>query len=193
MLNLAAGGSVYVQEDFDMDEVVRILDEEGVNRTMLVPAMIQALLVFVPDIADRGFDDLEQIGYGASPIAPDVLRRAIEVFGCEFTQGYGCTESCGGITLLGPERPSTGARGSSRPAVVGGSTGPRHRGACRGRDRSGRPARRDRRDPRPRPPADDRVLAVARGHGRRPAGRLAAHRRRRAPSTRTATSTSRTG
>ena len=102
MLNLAAGGSVYVQEDFDMDEVVRILDEEGVNRTMLVPAMIQALLVFVPDIADRSFDDLEQIGYGASPIAPDVLRRAIEVFGCEFTQGYGCTESCGGITLLGP-------------------------------------------------------------------------------------------
>ncbi|MEL7206729.1 MAG: long-chain-fatty-acid--CoA ligase [Actinomycetota bacterium] len=102
MLNLAAGGSAFVQEDFDMPEVVRILDEEGVNRTMLVPAMIQALLVFVPDIADRSFDDLEQIGYGASPIAPEVLRQAMDVFGCEFTQGYGCTESCGGLTLLGP-------------------------------------------------------------------------------------------
>jgi acyl-CoA synthetase (AMP-forming)/AMP-acid ligase II len=103
MLNLAAGGSVYVQEDFDMPEVVRILDEEGVNRTMLVPAMIQALLVFVPNIAERSFADLDQIGYGASPIAPDVLRHAMEVFGCEFTQGYGCTESCGGLTLMGSE------------------------------------------------------------------------------------------
>jgi acyl-CoA synthetase (AMP-forming)/AMP-acid ligase II len=103
MLHLAAGGSVYVQEDFDMPEVVRILDEEGVNRTMLVPAMIQALLVFVPDIAERGFADLEQIGYGASAIAPDVLRQAMEVFGCEFTQGYGCTESSGGLTVLGAD------------------------------------------------------------------------------------------
>jgi acyl-CoA synthetase (AMP-forming)/AMP-acid ligase II len=103
MLNLAAGGSVYVQDEFDMEEVVRILDEEGVNRTMLVPAMIQALLIFVPDITDRSFTDLEQIGYGASPIAPEVLRQAMEVFGCEFTQGYGCTESCGGLTLLGPD------------------------------------------------------------------------------------------
>jgi acyl-CoA synthetase (AMP-forming)/AMP-acid ligase II len=103
MLNLAAGGSVYVQEDFDMPEVVRILDEEGVGRTMLVPAMIQALLVFVPDIAERRFDDLDQIGYGASPIAPDVLRQAMDVFGCDFTQGYGCTESSGGLTLLVPE------------------------------------------------------------------------------------------
>ena len=100
MLNLFAGGSVFVQEEFDMEEVVRILDEEGVNRTMLVPAMIQALLVFVPGVADREYRDLDQIGYGASPIAPETLRQAIEVFGCEFVQGFGQTESSGGITLL---------------------------------------------------------------------------------------------
>ena len=100
MIYLDAGGSVYVQESFDMEEVVRILDEEGVNSTMLVPAMIQALLVFVPDIADRSYASLEQIGYGASPIAPEVLRQAIDVFGCEFAQGYGCTESSGGVTIF---------------------------------------------------------------------------------------------
>ena len=100
MLNLFAGGSVYVQEEFDMNEVVRILDEEGVNRTMLVPAMIQALLVFVPDVADREYAELDQIGYGASPIAAETLRQAIDVFGCEFVQGFGQTESSGGVTLL---------------------------------------------------------------------------------------------
>jgi len=69
MQNLFAAGSVYVQEHFDLEEVVRIRDEEGVNRTVMVPAMIQALLVMVPGIEDREFADLDQIGYGASPIA----------------------------------------------------------------------------------------------------------------------------
>lgn len=100
MQNLFAGGSVYVQEHFDLEEVVRILDEEGVNRTMLVPAMIQALLVMVPGIEDRKFADLDQIGYGASPIAAATLRQAIDVFGCEFVQGFGQTESSGGVTML---------------------------------------------------------------------------------------------
>jgi acyl-CoA synthetase (AMP-forming)/AMP-acid ligase II len=37
--------------------------------------------------------------YGASPIAPEVLRRAIEVFGCDFVQFFGMTETSG-CTLL---------------------------------------------------------------------------------------------
>ena len=89
-----------MQEHFDLEEVTRILDEEGVNRTMMVPAMIQALLVMVPGIEDREFTDLEQIGYGASPIAPATLRQAMDVFGCEFVQGFGQTESSGGVTML---------------------------------------------------------------------------------------------
>ena len=100
MQNLFAGGSVYVQEHFDFEEVARILDEEGVNRTMLVPAMIQALLVMVPGIEDREYADLDQIGYGASPIAAATLRKAMDAFGCEFVQGFGQTESSGGVTLL---------------------------------------------------------------------------------------------
>ena len=62
--------------------------------------MIQALLVFVPDVADREYRDLDQIGYGASPIAAETLRQAMAVFGCEFVQGFGQTEASGGVTLL---------------------------------------------------------------------------------------------
>ena len=50
------GGSLYVHEDFIPDEVVRVLDEEEIGQTLLVPAMIQALLVFVPDVADRKYE-----------------------------------------------------------------------------------------------------------------------------------------
>jgi fatty-acyl-CoA synthase len=65
--------------------------------------MIQACLVAVPDVAERSYEDLRQIAYGASPISEQTLCRAIEVFGCDFVQGYGMTETTAVLTLLGAE------------------------------------------------------------------------------------------
>ncbi len=100
---VARGGSLFIQEDFVPAEVVRVLSEEGIARTTLVPAMIQACLVMVPDVARRRYDDLRLITYGASPIAEQTLRRAMEVFGCDFVQGYGMTETTALLTYLMPE------------------------------------------------------------------------------------------
>lgn len=94
------GGTLVIQEDFDPAAVVRALSEEGVTRTTLVPAMIQACLVLVPDVAERRYDQLRLIVYGASPIAEATLRRAMEVFQCDFVQGYGMTETTAALTLL---------------------------------------------------------------------------------------------
>jgi acyl-CoA synthetase (AMP-forming)/AMP-acid ligase II len=99
---LLLGGCMYIQEDFNPIEVVRALSEEHIVRATLVPAMIQACLVFVPDIAERRYDDLGRITYGASPIAEETLRRAMEVFKCEFVQGYGMTETTAVISYLLP-------------------------------------------------------------------------------------------
>jgi acyl-CoA synthetase (AMP-forming)/AMP-acid ligase II len=57
----------------------------------------------VPDVARRAYPDLRFIVYGASPIAAETLRRAIEVFGCDFAQGYGMTETTAGATFLLPK------------------------------------------------------------------------------------------
>ncbi len=97
---IVGGGSMLVHEDFSPADVVSALSEGGVTRTTLVPAMIQACLVFVPDVAERDYAKLDTIVYGASPIAADVLRRAIDVFGCEFQQGYGMTETVAALSFL---------------------------------------------------------------------------------------------
>jgi len=94
------GASLYIHEDFNPFEVVRALSEEHINRTTLVPAMIQACLVMVPDVAERRYDHLKLMGYGASPIAEQTLRRALEVFQCDFVQGYGMTELTSALTFL---------------------------------------------------------------------------------------------
>jgi len=96
------GGCLYIQEDFNPLEVARALSEERISQVTLVPAMIQACLVFVPDIAQRRYEQLRRITYGASPIAEETLRRAVEVFKCEFAQGYGMTETTAVISNLLP-------------------------------------------------------------------------------------------
>jgi acyl-CoA synthetase (AMP-forming)/AMP-acid ligase II len=97
-----AGGSLYVMSDFVPADVVRALSEERIAMATLVPAMIQACLVMVADVAERRYPALRLISYGASPIAEQTLRRALEVFGCEFAQGYGMTEVTAVATYLLP-------------------------------------------------------------------------------------------
>ena len=101
-VTVCLGGSMYIQADFNPLEVVRALSEENVTQGTLVPAMIQACLVFVPDIGTRNFDGVRRITYGASPIAEATLKRAVEVFKCEFCQGYGMTETTAVISQLLP-------------------------------------------------------------------------------------------
>ncbi len=96
------GGCVYIQADFIPPEVVRALDEERVSTATLVPAMIQALLVMVPNVAERQYENLRQVTYGASPIAEQTLRRAMDVFKCDFAQGYGMTETTAVLSYLFP-------------------------------------------------------------------------------------------
>jgi fatty-acyl-CoA synthase len=99
---IAWGGSLYLQHEFVPAEVVRALSDAQISWTVLVPAMIQACLVTVPDVAARCYEALRLIGYGASPIAESTLRWAMAVFHCDFVQGYGMTETTSGLTYLMP-------------------------------------------------------------------------------------------
>ena len=96
------GGCLYIQEDFNPAEVVRAMDEDNISWALLVPAMIQACLVAVPDVAQRAYKDLKCVLDGASPIAEETLRQAMQAFKCDFMQAYGMTELSPVATLLSP-------------------------------------------------------------------------------------------
>lgn len=99
----ATGGALYIHTDFNPVEVVAALSEQNIAHTTLVPAMIQACLFMVPDIKKRKFDSLRSMAYGASPISENVLRMAMDVFKCDFYQGYGMTETSAVLSFLMPE------------------------------------------------------------------------------------------
>ena len=95
------GCSIYIPRAFDPVEAVRALSEENIAATFMAPAMIQACLA-VPDAAGRRYDSLRIIVYGAAAISVDTLRRATQVFPCEFRQIYGLTEALP-VTFLSTE------------------------------------------------------------------------------------------
>jgi acyl-CoA synthetase (AMP-forming)/AMP-acid ligase II len=87
---------------FEPLQVVADIEDYPVSSIFMVPAMIMAVLQ-IPGIEERDFSKLQQIFYGASPISETVLRRAIEVFQCDFIQMYGMTETTGTVVNLSPE------------------------------------------------------------------------------------------
>jgi acyl-CoA synthetase (AMP-forming)/AMP-acid ligase II len=97
------GGTSVLQKDFIPADVVESLSSDGITNVTLVPAMIQACLVGVPDVAERNYDSLQTLTYGASPIAEETLRKAIATFKCSFVQGFGMTETTAMATAMIPE------------------------------------------------------------------------------------------
>ncbi|MCW2655635.1 MAG: acyl-CoA synthetase (AMP-forming)/AMP-acid ligase [Mycobacterium sp.] len=96
---LIKGGEMIVLGKFDPAEVLRIIEEQRITATMLVPSMLYALMDH-PDSRTRDLSSLETVYYGASAINPVRLAEAIERFGPIFAQYYGQSEAPMVITYL---------------------------------------------------------------------------------------------
>jgi long-chain acyl-CoA synthetase len=98
LVNLAyalfTGGHLHVAGGFDPARFVDELAGRRIQLTQLVPTLIQAVTNEVLSRPARpDLSNLVEIVYGASPIRPDVLERAVAVLGCRFRQNYASTET----------------------------------------------------------------------------------------------------
>jgi long-chain acyl-CoA synthetase len=96
------GGAHVMVKAFEPVTVLKAIDQFKPTLTLWVPTMIN-MLVNHPQIGDYDLSSLKYILYGASPISPDLLKKAIDVFQCDFVQLYGMTEAGPILTLLSPE------------------------------------------------------------------------------------------
>jgi acyl-CoA synthetase (AMP-forming)/AMP-acid ligase II len=78
---------------FSPQSFCETVQRERVTHTVLVPTMINLLTQF-PQIHEYDLSSLEGLGYGGSPIAPDLIRRAREILPrTELAQVYGLSET----------------------------------------------------------------------------------------------------
>ena len=102
VMALAAGLPGVVLSEFDPPRVFDAVENRGVTRFFIVPAALQMLLNH-PDCGKTDFSRIKYILYGASPIPLELLRECIAMFGAQFVQNYGMTETTGTICVLPPE------------------------------------------------------------------------------------------
>ena len=96
------GAHTLVLRDPAPTAILAAIAEHRVAQALLVPTVIQMVLD-EPALPTTDLSSLETLVYGASPIPPSVVARAIDAFGCDFVQAYGMTETGGPITYLLPE------------------------------------------------------------------------------------------
>jgi fatty-acyl-CoA synthase len=90
---LYLGGYARMLQGFNAETFCRVVNEEKLNCTFLVPTLINSLIDAAQIRARFDLSSLELIIYGAAPMSPDRLRSAIEIFGRVFLQLYGQSES----------------------------------------------------------------------------------------------------
>lgn len=96
------GASLAILPAFEPEAFAAAVAALRPSVTCLAPTAMQMLL----DYASRNpvdFSSLRRMLYAGSPIGEQTLRRALDVFGCDFVQFYGTTETFI-ITLLRPEQ-----------------------------------------------------------------------------------------
>ena len=96
---MMAGGCMVITREVIPQQLVQVIPEQRVATGFLVPAVL-LFITQLPEAATADFSSLKNLAYGASPITPAVLQKAIDTFKCRFTQVYGLTETTGAITAL---------------------------------------------------------------------------------------------
>jgi acyl-CoA synthetase (AMP-forming)/AMP-acid ligase II len=91
---LFTGGHLHVLGGFEPAGFVDELASRRIQLTQLVPTLIQAV---TDEVSSRArppdLSHLIEIVYGASPIRPDLLERAVRTLGCRFRQNYASSET----------------------------------------------------------------------------------------------------
>jgi acyl-CoA synthetase (AMP-forming)/AMP-acid ligase II len=105
LLNALYSGRITVlMSQFEPERWLQLVQEHHVTHGFLVPTMLARLLE--TDALDTtDLSSLEGLTYGAAPMPPSVIKRAIERFPdtVSFAGAYGQTETTSTVAVLGPD------------------------------------------------------------------------------------------
>ncbi len=92
------GGTHVLVGEFDPPAVLSAIEREKVTLTNMIPTMLN-MLVNYSGVQNYDYKHLRVLLSGGAPIAPEVVRRIVETFQCDYIQTYGMTETSPYLTL----------------------------------------------------------------------------------------------
>jgi acyl-CoA synthetase (AMP-forming)/AMP-acid ligase II len=105
MLNaLYSGRVVVLLPQFEASAWIDTIQKHAVTHAFLVPTMLGRVME-APNFSMGAFSGMEAITYGAAPMPPSVIRRAIGEFppNVSFAGAYGQTETTSTVAVLDPD------------------------------------------------------------------------------------------
>ncbi|MFI6168760.1 long-chain-fatty-acid--CoA ligase [Nocardia sp. NPDC051052] len=115
MQGFAAGITNVAMPRFDSTSAVALIEEARITTMCVVPSMLR-LILGEPRVTPESVGSVRKVVYGGSPISATLLREALELFGAEFAQIYGLTET-GNTAICLP--PTEHVPGNHRLAAAG--------------------------------------------------------------------------
>jgi len=113
------GGSCVTMAQFRTPAVLAAIERHRIADIVVVPSMLQSLLDD-PGFAPERLQSLARIAFGAAPMPPDLLDRALAAWpDAEFFQAYGLTETAGAVCINLPSNHRPEARALGRLNSVG--------------------------------------------------------------------------
>ena len=103
MAAIYGGRTLVLQRQFDEEGWMKLVQDEQVNRAMMVPTMLKRLMD-QPSFGSYDLSSLRVITYGAAPMPLEVIKKAIGEFpNTRFINAFGQTETASTITMLPPD------------------------------------------------------------------------------------------
>ena len=103
MAAIYGGRTLVLQRQFDEEGWMELVQDEKVDRAMMVPTMLKRLMD-QPTFKDYDLSSLQVITYGAAPMPLEVIKKAILEFpSTRFINAFGQTETASTITMLPPD------------------------------------------------------------------------------------------
>ena len=93
-----AGGTHILVPRFEPALVLEAIETRGVTLSNFIPTMLTRL-VNVPGVEKHDFSSLNLIMSGGAPMATDIIRRVVKIFGCRYIQTFGLTETSPFLTM----------------------------------------------------------------------------------------------
>jgi len=94
-----AGGSNIIMKFFDPAATLQTIQDEKATDIHIVPTHLVAMFA-LPDFEKYNLSSLKRIWYAASPMPVELLKKAMNIWGPIFMQGYGQSESGPMVTFL---------------------------------------------------------------------------------------------
>jgi acyl-CoA synthetase (AMP-forming)/AMP-acid ligase II len=97
------GATHIIHRDFHPVTTLQAIQQHKITHFFGVPAMYNFMLQ-VPNASEYDLSSIKRCGYGAAPMAPELVRKSIDLFKTDqFYNLCGLTEAGPGGILLGPE------------------------------------------------------------------------------------------